>query len=235
MRLAELAGLPFQIHPEQSAEQDHREDDSNDAERIGNRVGEGRQFQPGGVLQRQRLEGLLGGTEGRGVGGGAREQSHRRRQIDVHQLREPHGTGGAEEDDRAGHQIERQAFASQRREESGTHLEADGVHEEHQAQVASELEHRALHPHLEVAEQDADEQHPRHPEADAPDAELPEGESKGRNRRQHQQGVGDGLKRVQFPQPAGGCSRGGGDLSKNHRLGLNSDPIGQTANDAVGI
>jgi hypothetical protein len=81
----------------------------------------------------------------------------------------------------------------QRREEARPELQADGEHEEDEAELLHEVEDDVVDLLAEVPEQDAREQHPRRAQADPSVLERAERQAGHGHRRQHQERVRDGL------------------------------------------
>ena len=83
-----------------------------------------------------------------------------------------------------GQEVEAQAVPAQRGEEARSHLEADRVDEEHEAQLAHELAGALLDVHPEVAEGDAHEEDASDAEADAAHPHRTQRQAQGRHQRQ---------------------------------------------------
>ena len=83
-----------------------------------------------------------------------------------------------------GEEVEAQAVPAQRGEEARSHLEADRVDEEHEAQLAHELAGALLDVHPEVAEGDAHEEDAGDAEADAAHPHRAQGQAQSRHQRQ---------------------------------------------------
>jgi hypothetical protein len=83
-------------------------------------------------------------------------------------------------------------------------LEADGEDEEHQSQLARELEHGRIHLEAEVRGEQAGEQHAGDAEAHAEDADMAERQSGRDHRAERRDRMGDRILVQQFNEPVQG-------------------------------
>ena len=134
---ASLRGSQAKHH----AHQHQAEDGSDDAERVGDGIADLRQPALSGREARHVAQRLLHRRQRRRVGDGARHQSHRAGGVDVQPAMDGHDAQHVHRHQRQRQQIPAQALGPQRGHEPGAHLDADAVDEQHQPQLAHELEH----------------------------------------------------------------------------------------------
>ena len=139
----EKLGFLARIQAKHHAHQHQAEDGSDDAERVGDRVADLRQPALSGREARHVAQRLLHGRQRRRVGDGARHQPHRAGGVDVQPAMDGHDAEHVHRHQRQRQQVPAQALGAQRRQEPGADLDADAVDEQHQAQLAHELEHLA--------------------------------------------------------------------------------------------
>ena len=190
--------LLLELHAQRIADEDHRGDDADHAQRIGHRIA---QCDRRIVDARGVGVSLLCGAEARGVGNGAREHAHHRRDRrpggDVDRI----GHGHAEQHDRRSAADELQAALLERGEKARADLKADREDEENQSELLDEMEHVAVDGHAEMAERDAHEEHPRDAERDAADLHPAEQDADGDGQRERQDGMGDAAAEKERVEP----------------------------------
>ena len=128
------------------------------------RVGEGA-AQGGAVgLLSEQLERLLGGTQGRGVGRGAAQNARHAGHGDSESVAQPYGGSGAERDDRDGGEQQAHAVGAHRAEETGSHLQPEGIDEQHEAETLDVGQHRRVDRQSAVSGQNPHEEDERRSE-----------------------------------------------------------------------
>ena len=197
----EIGGLGRGIDAEDFLQQQQRADDAGDGRRVGDRIGQGRQRAAVGGEVGKRRQRLGRGPERRRVGGGPREDPEHRRAVEAGQ---PPGQGRrerTEDHDRGGQHVQLHPLLPQRREETGTELEADGEHEQDEPELLHEIERRVVHRIAEVPGQDAGKQHARGAEADAAELHAAHRHPEHADQRDDPHGMGDRLGAVEFEEP----------------------------------
>jgi hypothetical protein len=163
----------FRLHVDavDFADQQHGQNDPDDAERIGDRVGQ--TLDHGSIIGRPDLhERLLGGREAGGVGGGAGEQTHPGGQVHASAADEAHRDQGAQQHNAGRKPIQDQAARPQGAKEPGTDLQAEGVNKDNQPKLPHEFQDMVIDGQLEVPQEKADKQHAGHPETHAPELDF---------------------------------------------------------------
>ena len=180
------------------ADEDHREDDAHDAQRVGHGIaqGDGRV-----VVARGVGIGLLRGAESRGVRHGAREDADHRRDGGAGRQVDDVGHRYAQQHDGRGAADEREPSVLERREESRSDLQTDRKDEEDESELLHELPDLAVDRHAEVAHCDADEEDPRDAERDAADPDLAQQDAERDDQCENQDGMCDAAAEEQGMQP----------------------------------
>lgn len=101
------------------------------------------------------------------------------------------GGDHAQKDDGRRQHVQLHAAFLERREEAGSHLQADRVDEQNQPELFDEMDQMLVELHPEMAERDSDEKNPRHAEPDSADFELAERDAERDHQRENQHRVGD--------------------------------------------
>ena len=128
-------------------------------------------------------EGLLGGAECRGVGGGSAEETHCVGQT--HALEGHKGERRSRGRDKAyySQDVESDSSLPQRGEKSRPHLYAEGIYEEYESEILGKGHHLRVQPEPgpvgNVPEKYAGEEDQGHAQADAFDFYLPQREAQG--------------------------------------------------------
>ena len=190
--------LFFEFHAQGIADEDHREDDAHDTQRIGHGVAQ----RDAGIAESRGVGiSLLCGAQSGGVGHGAREDAdHRRNGRSGHDV-DDIGRCDAQQDDRRGASHEGDSAVLERREESRADLQSDRKDEKDQSEFLHEVPHFAIDGHPEMAEQDADEQYPRDTQRNASDFDFSQQNADGDYQRENKYGMGDAVAEKQGIQP----------------------------------
>ena len=135
----------------------------------------------------------------------AREQTHRRREINVQQPAEQRGAGGAQQNDAGGQRVQAHALVTEGREETRPELQSDGEHEQHQAELLHEIQHHGLDRLLDLpgqmAEHKRGKQHTGGSEANPADFQVPQNQPGHGNRGQGADGVSHRMAGMEFEDP----------------------------------
>ena len=175
------------VDTKDAAQQDQREDQADDAQRISHGIAQG----DGRLRLAYSVEiGLLGGTQSRSIGHGARHHTGERDQASAAHHGDQAGDQDADQDDAYGEGVQPQAVLLERSEEARTDLHADGVDEEDEAEVLDEIQHRGIDAHAEMTEGDADEKNPGDTQGDAADLDLAQQSAEGDGGGQDEYAVG---------------------------------------------
>ncbi len=182
--------LLLEVHAHHVADQQHREDDADHTQRVGDGV---TQCDIGVVDAGSIGIGLLGGAQTRRVRHGTRQNADHRGDIDAGRQVKHIGRQHTQQHDGRGERHQRHAAVLERREETGTHLQADGEDEENQAELLDEVEHGRVDGHAEVAQGDAHEENPRDSQRHAAHLHLAQQQTARDSQCQRQDRVGDSL------------------------------------------
>ena len=136
------------------AQQDHREDYADNAQRIRDRTAESRRS----AVQPELVQGLLGRTQGRRIGRRPAEDADHVRQADRREPGKGDGHERSDQDDPHPEDIQFHAAFPEGVEETGTDLEAQGVHEDDQAEILRESQHLRVDGQAEMTGQDTAEE-----------------------------------------------------------------------------
>ena len=153
------------------------------AERVADRAGCSHVIGAGNPVGMGIQEGLLGGAECRGVGGGSAEETHCVGQT--HVLEGHKGERRSRGRDKAyySQDVESDSSLPQRGEKSRPHLYAEGIYEEYESEILGKGHHLRVQPESgpvgNVAEKYAGEEDQGHAQADAFDFYLPQREAQG--------------------------------------------------------
>ena len=190
--------LLLELHVQGVADEDHREDDAHDAQRVGHGIaqGDGRV-----VVARGVGIGLLRGAESRGVRHGAREDADHRRDGGAGRQVDDVGHRHAQQHDGRGAADEREPTVLERGEESRSDLQTDRKDEEDESEFLHELPDLAVDRHAEVAHCDADEEDPRDAERDTADPDLAQQDAERDDQCENQDGMCDAAAEEQGMQP----------------------------------
>ncbi len=181
-KLGERLVLLLELHFKCIAHDDQRQDDTHDAQRIGDGISERNARQLLLLVPRERLArgrqsvgiGLLRGTESRRVGHGTRQDADHRRNGRARDEVDDVGRRNAQQHDGRGAADQRQAAVLERREETRTDLQTYRKDEQDQTELLHEVAHVAVDRHAEVTQGDTDEEDPRDAERYAADLDLAE-------------------------------------------------------------
>ena len=198
----EVGRLARGIDAEDLLEQQQRADDADDGRRIGDGVSQRGQREAIGRDARQRAERLRAGAERRRVRRGAGENAEHRRGIEAREPADQRRAHGSEDHDRRGEHVHLHALLAQRGEEAGAELQADGEDEQDQPELLHEIERVMIDRFAEVPDENAREEHARRAEADAAELHAPQRHAEHAHEGEHADGVRDGLRLVEFEEPA---------------------------------
>ena len=180
--------LLFELHAQGVADEDHREYDAHDAERISHGVTQ----RDRGVFDSQRIGvSLLRGTQSGGVGHCARKDADHRRNRRARRQMNYIGRRHAQQYDRYGTHDQRHAAVFERCEKSRSDLQTDREDEQNQPEFLHEVPDLAVHRHSEMTQDDTYEQNPCDSERDAADFDFSEQNADGDDQCEGQHGMGD--------------------------------------------
>ena len=111
---------------------------------------------------------------------------------------------GSGNHDRRREHVHLHPLLAQRREEAGAELQADGEDEQDQPELLHEIERVMIDRLAEMPDEDAREKHARRAEPDAAELQTAERHPHHAHEREHADGVRDGLRFVEFEEPAHG-------------------------------
>ena len=180
--------LLVEADTEDPADEKHRQDNADHAERIGYRI---TRRDVGRVDSRHVGIGLLRCAQSGRVGHGAGEDTHDGRDVQSRRQMDDVGGDHAQKDDGRRQHVQLHAAFLERREEAGSYLQADRVDEQNQPELFDEMDQMLVELHPEMAERDSDEKNPRHAEPDSADFELAERDAERDHQRENQHRVGD--------------------------------------------
>ena len=170
-----------------SPHDDEGQDDADETQGVGDGTAEGGGAAAGGVAE--LLERLLGGTEGRRIGGRSAEHAHH-----VGQGQQPPGIDGqgherTDEDDAQTEQVELRAALLEGAHEARTHLQTQNIDEEDEAETLRITQHVGVEAQATGSRQDADEEDVGHPEAHPADAHFGQSQTERTDERQDDDGL----------------------------------------------
>ena len=186
---------------EQGLEDDHAEYDPDQAERVSDGAGGGHLVGGERTCRVNLEQGLLRGSEHRGVGGGSCEQARGDRHGDACQAADQHGERSPGEEHCEGQDVEFDAAFFEGREEARAYLEAKRIDEQHQTEVLCEGEHLRVHGQAEMSCEDAGEEDECHAEADSLELQLVAQQPYDAYQRQDEYRLGVGLLSEYVDQP----------------------------------
>ena len=157
----------------------------------------------GGPLGRkpELVDGLLGGAERRGVGGGPAEDADHVGHRDGQQIAEGDGCGRPGKHKPQPQHVELYSPGAERAEESRAHLKAKLVDKQHEAEVLGVFQYRRVDGQAEVSGHDTGEEHKRDPQRDAADTQLPQSKPDGDDDRDDTHGLQGRLLEKQTLKP----------------------------------
>lgn len=190
--------LLLEADAQRIADEDHREDDADDAQRIGYGIA---QCDRRVVDPRSVAVSLLCGAQSRRVGHGARQDADHGGDRRIGGQMQRIGGGDTQYDDERRQSDELHTAVLERREKPGPDLQPDRKDEQDQAELLDEAQHAGVDRHAEMAGCDADEENPRRPQRNASDLDFPQQDSDGDDQRQNENGVRQRIAEKEVVQP----------------------------------
>ena len=190
--------LLLETDAQRIADEDHREDDADDAQRIGYGIA---QCDRRVVDPRSVAVSLLCGAQSRRVGHGARQDADHGGDRRIGGQMQRIGGGDTQSDDERRQSDELHTAVLERREKPGPDLQPDREDEQDQAELLDEAQHAGVDRHAEMAGCDADEENPRRPQRNASDLDFPQQDSDGDDQRQNENGVRQRIAEKEVVQP----------------------------------
>ena len=178
------AGLALVGDAERALGQRHRHQRQEDAQRVGERVGEHRRCRRGACGVRS-LERLGDGGERGGVGERAGEETGEAGPVQAQRPAEQQGEPERREQHAQRQPVVAQAAPAQRGEEAGAAGQANRVDEQHQPELRDQVGDRGAGHH--PADEEPGEEHRRHPEREPAEPDLSDEVAERRHAEEHQQ------------------------------------------------
>ena len=182
---------------EEFAQENHGQNDAHDTQRVGHGAA-----QRGAVgVHPHLLQGLLCGTQRRGVGRRAAEDARHVGHRDLEGVAQPHGQRRAEQYDGDGRRHQPQPIDAHRAEKARSHLQTEGVDEDHQSETFGVGQHRRVERQPEVSGHDPHEEDESRAERDSEEADLAQSDADRRDERDHHDGLQCRVLDEQFFKP----------------------------------